>query len=424
MNATTSTVVVSSSGNYSLNVTNPANGCISTTVVTVNQAAGVPTITANASNNINCLNNNSTLTANSVGNTVVWNGGTLVNAANPSIISAAGSYTATVTNTLSGCTSSIVIAVTQNTTAPNITVSTPAVINCTATSIVLNGASSTAGATFNWLPGNITTTTLSAATAGNYTLTVTDPINGCTTNTVVTVTQNITVPNISATSGGSLTCSNTVVALTGNSSTAGVNYLWQPGSIATATNNATTAGNYSLTVTDPSNGCTSTTVVAVSLNTTAPNVSANVGGTLTCSSNTVTLTGASTTGGVTFTWQPINVSTASVVVSAAGNYSFTVTDPTNGCTSNTVVTVTQNGAFPNITVATPGKLTCLKTSVTLSGSSTTGGVTFTWSPQNVNTSTAIATTAGSYTFSVFDAINGCTSSSVVSVSQIISSPTI
>ena len=424
MNVSTTSAVASSSGNYTLNVSHPVSGCVSSTVVSVIQAAGVPTITASASNSLNCLSNNSTLSATSAGNTVVWNGGALVNAANPSIVNVAGSYTATATNTLSGCTSSLVIAVTQNTTAPNISIALPAVLNCTNTSVTLNGASTTAGVTYTWQPANVNSSTLSASTAGNYSLTITNPLNGCTSTTAVTVTQNTVAPNISANNGGTLTCITTSVTLTGNSTTAGANYLWQPVNIAAANANVSTAGNYTLTVLDPANGCVSTTVVAVSQNTVIPNVSASVGGTLTCTNNTVTINGASTTAGATFTWQPVNLNTANISVSAAGNYSLSVTDPTNGCPSNTVVTVTQNGAFPNISVANPGTLTCLTTSVVLNGSSTTAGVTYSWVPQNVNTNTAVANAAGSYTFSVFDALNGCTSYSIVNVNQIISSPTL
>ncbi len=424
MNVNTSSAVASSSGNYTLSVTDPLNGCINSTVVAVIQAAGVPTVAANASNNLNCANASATLNATSAGNTIVWNGGSLVNAANPSTINTAGSYTVTATNALSGCTSSLVIAVTQNTTAPNSSIAPPAVLNCTNTSVIVTGGSTTGGVTYNWLPGNITTTTLSVNTVGNYSLTVTDPANSCTSTAVVAVTQNTVVPNLTASVGGTLTCISNAVTLTGNSSTAGVNYLWQPGSITTSTNSATASGNYSLTVTDPANGCTSSTVVAVTQNTVAPNVSATVGGTLTCSSNTVNLTGASTTPGATFTWQPVNLNTANISVSAAGNFTLLVEDPINGCISNTVVTVIQNGAFPNISIATPGTLTCTNPSLTLTGNSTTSGVTYSWSPQNVTTATAVVNAPGSYTLSVFDAINGCTSYSMVNVVQIINSPTI
>lgn len=424
MNVSTASAVASSSGNYTLNASNPANGCISSTVVTVIQAAGVPTISASASNNLNCLNNNSTLSANSTGNTIVWNGGSLVNAANPSIVNSAGSYTATATNTLSGCTSSLVIAVTQNTTAPNISVNLPASLNCTNISVTLTGASTTGGVTYTWQPGNINTSTLSVNNVGNYSLTITDPLNGCSSTTAVAVTQNTVLPNISASSSGNLSCINTSVTLTGNSTTGGVNYLWQPVNIANAVANVNSSGNYSLTVINPLNGCISTTVITITQNTVNPNVSASVGGTLTCTNNTVNISGASTTSGATFTWQPVNLNTANISVSAAGNYSLTVSNPVNGCTSTTVVTVTQNGAFPNISVANPGTLTCLTTSVILNGSSTTAGVTYSWVPQNVNTNTAVANAAGSYTFSVFDALNGCTSYSIVNVSQIITSPTL
>ena len=424
MNVNTSTAVASSSGNYTLNVTDPLNGCINTTVVAVIQAAGVPTVSANSSNNLTCANNSATLSAASTGNTIVWNGGSLINAANPATINTAGSYTVTATNAISGCTSSLVIAVTQNTTAPNISIAAPAILNCTNTAVIVTGGSSTGGVTFNWQPGNINTNTISVTTAGNYSLTVLNPVNSCTNTAAVTVTQNTVIPNISATVSGTLTCINSLVTLTGNSSTAGVTYSWQPVNSTSSSTTITNSGNYTLTVTDPTNGCQNSTVVAVSQNTTAPNVSATVGGTITCSSTTVALNGASSTAGATFTWQPINVNTAIVPVNASGNYTLSVSDPVNGCISTTVVTVTQNGSFPNITIATPGTLTCANPTLTLLGNSTTAGITYSWQPQNVTTNTAAVNAPGSYTLGVYDALNGCTSYSVVNVTQSINSPTI
>ncbi len=423
MNVNTPTVSVSAAGNYSLTVTNPVNGCTSTTVLTVIQSAGVPTITASSSNTLTCIISIVSLNANSTGNTIVWNGGPLVNATNPATVNSIGSYSATATNTISGCSTTTVIVVAQNTVAPNITINIPATLNCINASVVLTGTSTTGGVSYNWQPMNVNNATVSVSAAGNYSLTITNPINGCVSTSVVTVNQNTVSPTISASVNGTLTCGNISVILTGTSTAAGATYTWQPMNLNTSTVSVSSVGNYSLTVTDPSNGCTSNTVVSVTQNTLVPNVSALVGGTITCTIPTVVINGNSTNAGATYTWLPSNVNTSNVIVISAGNYTLNVTDPLNGCVNSTVVTVTQNGAFPNINVVTPATLTCINSTVALIGSSSTSGVTYSWIPQNVNTATAIAASAGSYTFSVFDPVNGCTSNSVVNVTQIVNTPT-
>jgi hypothetical protein len=195
---------------------------------------------------------------------------------------------------------------------------------------------------------------VSVAAVGNYSLAVTNPINGCVSNTVVSVSQNTTVPNVSVNTPAVLNCTNTSVTLTGSSSTGGVTYIWQPGNINTNTLAVTTAGNYSLTVTNPLNGCISTSVVTVTQNAVLPNISASVGGTLTCSNTSVTLTGNSTTPGVTYTWQPVNISNSVANVSNTGNYTLTVTNPLTGCFNSTVVTVTQNTVMPNVSASVSG----------------------------------------------------------------------
>ena len=83
----------------------------------------------------------------------------------------------------------------MNTTPPNADAGAGKVITCGNTTVVLSGSSSTANATFAWVAsggGNIVsdanTATPTVNAAGTYTLTVTDPANGCTATNVVLVT--------------------------------------------------------------------------------------------------------------------------------------------------------------------------------------------------------------------------------------------
>ncbi|MBA2612999.1 MAG: SBBP repeat-containing protein [Bacteroidetes bacterium] len=426
-NVSTSTAVVTMAGNYTLEITNPLNGCTSSSIVAVTQNTTMPILSVSASGVLTCLNTSVILTGVSSNNIIVWNGGLLVNATNPSTVNATGIYTATSSNSINGCSTSQTLSITQNTLSPSISATTSATLTCTNTFVNLTGTSATSGVIYSWTPQNVNTNTTIATSAGNYSLTVTNPLNGCSTQTVLFVSQNTNAPIISATTPATLTCTNTLVTLTGTSATSGVTYSWAPQNVTTNTAIATTAGNYSLTVSDPSNGCVSSTVVAVTQNGAFPNISITQPASLTCLTTSVTLIGTSTTSGVTYSWSPQNVSTSTAIATSAGNYTFSAYNTVNGCMSTSIISVSQNTNMPNISTTIPGTLTCANTSVTLIGSSTTSGVTYSWSPNVVGVATlpvATAISAGNYTFTVTNPVNGCFVQSSLSVIQNTSVPNI
>ncbi|MBO9198746.1 MULTISPECIES: T9SS type A sorting domain-containing protein [Niastella] len=153
--------------------------------------------------------------------------------------------------------------------------------------------------------------------------------------------------NALATATNILNCTNTNIGLTGSSTASGVSYSWTgPNNFTSTTQNpsVSTAGIYTLTVTDPSTGCTGSDTALVSLNKTEPGATASVSGPLTCNTgSSATLSGTSPTSGVSYNWtgpNNFNSTAQNPVVSKAGTYNLTVTNPLNGCTSNTSVTVT------------------------------------------------------------------------------------
>ncbi|MBD0726483.1 hypothetical protein B6A10_15015, partial [Flavobacterium sp. L1I52] len=225
-------------------------------------------------------------------------------------------YTVTKTKTGTVCSNMDSVDVTVNVAPPNAAAGDDKVLNCTITSIALSGSSSTAGATFAWVASNgghivsgANTATPTVDMAGTYTLTVTDPANGCTATDVALVTLNNTPPNANAGADKVLTCTITSIALSGSSSTAGATFAWvasNGGHIVSGANTATPtvdmAGTYTLTVTNPANGCTATDVALVTLNNTAPNANAGADKVLTCTVTSIALSGSSSTAGATFAW--------------------------------------------------------------------------------------------------------------------------
>jgi uncharacterized protein (DUF2141 family) len=165
---------------------------------------------------------------------------------------------------------------------------------------------------------------------------VTNPANGCTNTAQAIVTENVATPNASAT-GGNLTCTTTCLNVVASSTTPGATFQWTGGP-ATASWQRCAPGTYTVTVTNPANGCTSTATATVTQNITAPNASAT-GGMIPCNATCINVVASSTTPGATFQWTG-GPATASWQVCAAGTYTVTVTNPANGCTSTATATVT------------------------------------------------------------------------------------
>ncbi|MFL9832374.1 hypothetical protein ABS764_16090, partial [Flavobacterium sp. ST-87] len=107
-------------------------------------------------------------------------------------------YTVTKTHIASGCSDTDEVTVTVNKVLPNANAGNDGLILCGTSTVLLSGSSTTPGATFAWVAsngGNIVsgadTATPTVNTAGTYTLTVTNPANGCTATDDVMVTVQV-----------------------------------------------------------------------------------------------------------------------------------------------------------------------------------------------------------------------------------------
>lgn len=407
--ATTQSIVVNSSGTYTVNVTN-GNGCTSangSSTVTVNPLPATPTISAGGPLSF-CSGNSVTLTSSSAsGNT--WSTGATTQSIT---VNSSGTYSVTVGS--AGCSAtSANTSVTVNPlpSAPTVSAGGPLSF-CSGGSVTLTSSSASGN---TWSTG-ATTQSITVSAAGTYTVSVTDG-NGCTStagSATVTVNPLPSAPIVSA-SGPTTFCTGGSVTLTSSSATGNT---WSTGE-TTQSITVNTAGTYTVSYVD-GNGCTSSTAsttVTILSNPPTPVVSA--GGPLTfCSGGTVTLTSSSASGN---TWST-GATTQSITVNSSGTYSVTV--GASGCSStsaNTSVTVNPLPATP--IVATSGPTTfCTGGSVTLTSSSATGN---TWST-GATTPSITVNTSGNYTVSVTDG-NGCTSSTAsttVTVNPLPATPTV
>ena len=231
-------ISASTAGSYVITYTD-TDAATATFNLTIN---ALPTVVVNASAGTICNGESTTLTA-SGASTYVWNDG---NTDNPRTVSPTTTTLFTATGTDSnGCTSSGGTTITVNA-LPTVSIS-GTLTYCAGASTTLDAGAGFAS--YSWSSGE-TTQTISA-TAGNYTVTVTDS-NGCSnTSAQVSVTE-LALPTV-AISGTLSYCAGSNTTLT---ATAGLSsYLWSSGE--TTQSITATAGSYTVTGTD-ANGCSTT----------------------------------------------------------------------------------------------------------------------------------------------------------------------
>ncbi|MBK6700110.1 MAG: T9SS type A sorting domain-containing protein [Saprospiraceae bacterium] len=395
--ATTQSINVSTAGTYSVTVTD-ANGCTGTASRTLTVDPN-PVITITGDNKI-CAGTSSTFTANaSVGTapfTYLWSTTATTQSIN---VSAAGTYSVTVTDA-NGCTgtASRTLTVDPN---PVVTITGGNKI-CAGTSSTFTANASVGTAPFTYLWSTTATTqSINVSTAGTYSVTVTDA-NGCTGTASRTLTVD---PNPVVTiTGGNKICAGTSSTFTANASvgTAPFTYLWST-TATTQSINVSTAGTYSVTVTD-ANGCTGTASRTLTVD---PNPVVTItGDNKICAGTSSTFTANASVGTAPFTYLwSTTATTQSINVSTAGTYSVTVTDA-NGCTGTASRTLTVD-PNPVVTITGDNK-TCTGTSSTFTANASVGTAPFTYLWSTTATTQSInVSTAGTYSVTVTDA-NGCT----------------
>jgi len=262
---------------------------------------------------------------------------------------------------------------------------------------------------------------IDADAATGYTVTLTDPNNGCDNSSTVTVPIDTSAPDAMVAAPDTLTCTNTSVTLDASATMSGNghSYSWSNGDTGPTTS-VSTAGNYTLTVTDSINGCPADTTVTVPIDTVRPAPIVADPDTLTCSDPDVTLdASASTTHSGTkgYAWSTGD-SSATTSVSSPGNYTVTVTDPNSGCRADTTVAV-QEAGMPSLTIDSVVDASCNGSCDGAAYISVSGGsapYSYQWAPSGQNVEDATGLCAGPHEVTVTDD-NGCVVKDSVTVSE-------
>jgi gliding motility-associated-like protein len=273
-------------GTLMVNFTDVSNGCSGTTTLNVLGSTQVPTVTIASSSTlgIGCAPTNTSVTLSSTttpvsGLTYSWSTG----AAGASItVNTAGIYTLTVTDPSNNCATTNTIDVLDNTAIPSVNAGPDSSIPCGSSSFTLNGTSTNTNVVYAWTGLGIVTGSNTASPvinqAGSYTLTVTDPNTGCSSQDTVNIASSSV---FAAFTPDQTTGTAPLTVSFANSSVGAINYNWSfgDGGVSTQTNTAytfNTSGTFIVTLIASAGPCmdtvTSTIVVTDGLSVLIPNV--------------------------------------------------------------------------------------------------------------------------------------------------------
>lgn len=355
------------SGFYNSTITD-INGCSVSAPLIVQNIPG-PEAVALALESLSCENNQVTLSGegSSEGPLMLYNwttsNGNIVSGANTlnPVVDAAGTYTLIVTDAQTICTESTSVEVVGDFAAPTSIAGDPQSLDCQNVVATLDGSASSSGSNYTYLwttaNGNITdgeTTAIATVNAaGVYTLIVTNTLNGCSSNSSVTIDQSAEVPTVDAGDPQALTCTALEVALDGSNSSSGSNftYTWSTdeGSIVSGGDSPTPTVNapgiYLLEVTNLDNGCAAFSSVTVSLDNLSPDGFINDPATLTCTLTEQNLNLILDEGNYSFVWSTLDgnilegENNEDPLINEPGLYLVNIVNLDNGCEGSAEVTI-------------------------------------------------------------------------------------
>lgn len=453
-NPTITNAGLNAAGTYSVLAT--LNGCVSsagTIAVVVN---AVPVISSSSSTNpTTCATSTGTITltgliantsyaVNYLYNTNAQSANITSNASGEVIINnlPAGSYTL-ITATLNNCNSDPVgpfVLVDPNPPAdPTLGNNGPI---CAGSNLDLTSSTTTTGVTYAWTGPNGFTSTLqnptiagaTVAATGVYSLVVSK--NGCSSNSITTAVTVNAIPTTPTAGSNSPVCAGSALNLTSNTTfTGAVTYNWTgPNGFTSTTQNPTInnvtvseVGNYVVSV--ESQGCSSAnasvTVVVNPIPVIAGSSSVNPSACAT-STGSITLNGLTANTSYTVKYNK-NGAPNSVTISSNGSGEVIISNLAAGTYSNITVTLNncESAAQGPIVLADPNPPAtpivsnngpiCVGTTLNLTSSSSTSGVTYAWTGPNSftssvqNPSIASITAAANGTYNVTATLNNCVS---------------
>lgn len=385
--ATTSTLNVTQSGVYRVEIRVNGKACFTTdsVVVSINPKPVVnlgPDQVVCGSALLNA--GNSTLTK-------LWNTGDTSSQLTPTT---SGIYGVVVTDPTSGCAASDSVSITVN---QPYAFSLGADSTQCGGSILLNAQIPSTSASYRWSTGSVSSS-INPTTSGLYSVVVIDSATTCRYVDTVSLVINA-IPSVSLGADRAV-CGNEVL-MGGNT---GMNYLWSDNSTA-STLNVTTTGTYSVQVTDPSSGCSNSDTVNLTINS-IPFVS--LGNDTSVCGNHFDIDATAGTNR-TFLWSRGDT-TSRIRVHTSKLFWVKVTDPTTGCFSSDSINVIVDSLKLNF-----GQDTIACGLIPLDAGVRGSNYTFTWSPNQPNIARILATQIGMYSLTILNMVSGCSASDSIDI---------
>lgn len=444
-----------SSGTYWVTVEDDV-GCIDSTSVTIDENTTPPDAGASTVDVLTCTVNTATVlgsgSSTGPGISYQWSGPGITGSTTTidTEVNAPGVYTIVVTDASNGCTedAQVEVEIDQD---PPAAVANGNELTCVVLEVGIDGNGSSTGTDFEYSwsgpgvvsGGNTLTPTVNAA--GTYTLVVTNLANGCTEDALAVVTMDDDSPTAVIATPLPIDCNTTILTLDGSGSSSGTNFTYEwlengtliPGENS-STLDVTQVGTYEIVVTNMDNGCTQSFPMDVEENMAEPEVTASANDVLTCVVTSVGLTATVANGpaGFDFAWDTADGiidsggNTPNPTVSAPGIYTVTVTDQSNGCTSDESVEVILDAVIPDVDVVPGDDLDCNNLESLLDGSASSTGpnLDITWTTvggnfaAGQNTLTPTVDAPGTYTLTIFDNSNSCENSVTVTIDEDVAAP--
>lgn len=261
--------------------------------------------------------------------------------------------------TLNGCPSDTVIHSIQVIITPSITVDDESI--CEGDIGTLTAVPSESGGSYNWIPGNYTTSSISVSSDETIVFDVTYTLNGCTS--VVESAQLIIneIPTITMDDIG--LCSGDVGVLNAIPSSPGGTFSWNGFSETGSSLEVSPDITSSYTVSYELNDCFSSPVSANVIVTDQPTISvADVG---VCIGETISITAVPSVPGGLMTWNPGGFNTETISITPTESIQYTVDYDLNGCFAETETVMVTVDTVPLVTFDVSSTSGCAPLNVVL-----------------------------------------------------------
>ncbi len=273
-------------------------------------------------------------------------------------------------------------------------------------------------------------------TAGTYQLTIIDPSNGCLNAQSITLGINQETPVASILDPDTLNCAQPTQVLNGSTSEYGPNVIldWSTpnGNIVSGETTIlpviNAAGAYILKLTDTLNGCSDITAVEVVIDTLHPIIRMEQPDEITCYQTNITLDASNSSQDIHYEYlwtgpgQIDQFNTTMPTIYTGGTFTFTITNPFNGCFVDSTIQVPIDTVGPQVFAGNNDTLSCFSDQLQLENTTINGPYTqFGWVTDNgtfISSPNVLYPTIegpGTYIFTAFNNSNGCTDSSMVQI---------